>query len=393
MRKTPLVLALTMSALLFVPFSGQAASSLDRINQKITQIQKAQRAAENRISAVEKEMVQVEKQKGQAQQDLVVIDQKLNTTQERIQELDLKIGQTTLKAQDAAVQLDAAVQRVEERDKLLKKRVKVMYELGDVSYLEVLLGAKSFGDFIDRLNAVKMIIDQDVRILEENIKDKKLVEAKKQEIEAFLANLQGMYQEAASLKAELKKQQKERTVMIAQLEQKEGELEEIREEQEQAMLDLMQKMKTALREKNQALQQKQFVGGKFTWPVPDSHRITSQFGYRTDPFTGKRTGHDGLDIGAPQGTTIVAAADGVVVIAGYVRGYGNMVSIDHGGDITSIYGHIREGGIKVKLGQSVERGQKIAEVGSTGRSTGPHLHFGVYKGRTLVNPLGYLQGK
>lgn len=391
MRKTPLLVACALSTLLVQPFQGHAASTLDKINQKISQIKHEQKATENRISAIDNQIVNIENQQNQVKHDLETIDLKLNDTQERIQKLDMQVDQTTLKVQDAAVQLDEAVERVEERDELLKTRVKVMYEMGDISYLEVLLGAKDFGDFLNRLSAVQMIVNQDVQILEDNIKDKETVEAKKKEVEQHLAALEGLYQQAADLKASLKKQQKERTVMMAQLEEQEGELEEIKAEQEEAMLDLMQKMKSALSEKNQLLRQKKYSGGRFAWPLPDSQRITSYFGYRTDPFTGKRTGHNGMDIAAPQGTDIVAAADGVVVIAAYVRGFGNMVSIDHGGDISSLYGHIREGGINVKEGQSIKKGQKIAEVGSTGRSTGPHLHFGVYKGRTAVDPSGYLR--
>ncbi|RKD21822.1 hypothetical protein BEP19_14510 [Ammoniphilus oxalaticus] len=392
MRKTPLLLVLLLSTSLLTPLSDVAASSIDKINQRITQIQKAQRAAESRISEIEREKIQVASQKDQAHQDLVVIDRKLKETQERISHLDIQIGQTTLKAQDAAAQLDEATRRVEERDELLKTRVKVMYEMGEISYLDVLLGSNSFGDFLDRLNTVRLIIDQDVRILEANIEDQKIIEAKKREIENHLASLQGMYKETSDLKADLERQQNERAAMIAQLAAKQEELERVRQQQEQAMLDLMHNMREALRDKDQALRQRQFVGGRFAWPVPSSNRITSNFGYRTDPFTGRKTGHDGIDIGAPQGTTIVAAADGVVVVASYVRGYGNMVSIDHGGDITTLYAHIRNGGIKVKVGQKVTKGQKIAEVGSTGRSTGPHLHFGVYKGRTVVDPMGYLRG-
>src|SRR5699024_9094564 len=116
-----------------------------------------------RISAIEREKVQVAARKSQAREDLEAIDRDLQKTQQRIEQLDLQIGQTTLKAQDAAVQLDAAEKRVEERDKLLKTRVKVMYEMGEVSYLDVLLGAENFGDFLDRLHTVKLIVDQDVR--------------------------------------------------------------------------------------------------------------------------------------------------------------------------------------------------------------------------------------
>jgi len=391
MKRLPLLTATVLAAGVLLPWHGQAASTLDQLNQRISTIKKEQNNASNQISTIENRIQAIEGQKTQVKRDIMQIDLKLNETQERIQELDLQIDTTTLKAQEAAVQLDEALKRVEERNELLRTRVKVMYEMGDVSYLEVLLGSTDFGDFLNRLHAVNLIINQDTKILEDNIKDKETIALKKKEVDDYLSKLQGYYAAAEQLKADLKQQQKERTVFMAQLEKEEGELEEIKEEHEQAMLALVQEMKAALYEKNKLLSQRKFTGGKFAWPVPDSSRITSYFGGRKDPFTGKSSGHNGMDIGAPQGTTIIAAADGTVIVSGYVRGFGNCVIIDHGGGISTLYGHIREGGLMVKEGQEVKKGDKIAEVGSTGRSTGPHLHFTVLKGNTAVDPMGYLK--
>lgn len=127
------------------------------------------------------------------------------------------------------------------------------------------------------------------------------------------------------------------------------------------------------------------------WPVPSVHGISSGFGYRTNPITGKRSLHNGIDIPAPKGTPIVAAENGKVIVADYMNGYGNTVIIDHGNGLWTLYGHIKEGGILVSVGQQVRRGQTIALVGSTGNATGSHLHFTVYKNQVAVNPLHYLQ--
>ncbi|MCL2503339.1 MAG: M23 family metallopeptidase [Coriobacteriia bacterium] len=126
------------------------------------------------------------------------------------------------------------------------------------------------------------------------------------------------------------------------------------------------------------------------WPVPSSRRVTSYFGYRTHPIFGDRRLHTGLDIGASQGSVIVAAGSGTVIYTGYRGGYGNTVMIDHGNGVVSLYAHQANGSIMVQTGQKVASGEQIGKVGSTGNSTGPHLHFEVRVNGTPKNPLNYL---
>ena len=128
--------------------------------------------------------------------------------------------------------------------------------------------------------------------------------------------------------------------------------------------------------------------GSMAWPVPSSSRITSDFGPRICPFHGKEL-HPGIDIGAPSGSAIVAAGKGEVLYAGYRGGYGNTIILDHGNGVTTLYAHQRAGGIKVSTGERVTKGQRIGTVGSTGYSTGPHLHFEVRVNGTPKNPMSY----
>ncbi len=391
-RKVVAVLITTMLlSMAVVPGWVEGNSRLDELNREIERIRQQEAQQQQQIKNMEYQLSQIRQEKAEVEQDLMAIDLKMNETQNRIDALQNDIDKTTAEAEEAARELEAAEQRVAERDQLLKTRVRVMYQVGEVSYLEVLLGSKGFGDFIQRLKAIKLIVDQDTKILEDNKFDRDMIAQKKQEIEDHLSTLQGLFAEAEQLKAELKQQQKQRLVVIAELAEKEGEIESVLHEMDDYLNELANKQKKLLAEKNQLLLSQEYKGGIFAWPVPDSYRITSEFGYRKDPFTGKTSGHNGMDIGAPQGTTIVAAADGVVSVAGYVRGYGNTVMIEHGGNVRTLYGHIRNGGIMVKVGDKVKKGQKIAEVGSTGRSTGPHLHFGVYKNDQAVNPRDYLK--
>ncbi|GAB7387983.1 peptidoglycan DD-metalloendopeptidase family protein [Bacillaceae bacterium] len=407
--------AVTLALTLVSPAVGQAVNAIDRLTQEIEALQRAKQEEAAKAAAVQKEISDIRTQQKEIHEDIMAIDLQMNETQAKIDRLDKEIAQTKRKAKEAARQLAAAEKRVKERDALLKSRVKMMYESGNISYLEVLLGAKGFGDFIQRLQALKLIVDSDTKILEENKKDRDLIAAKKREIETHLQRLEGLFAEAEALKAQLQEQRKRKTVAMAALKEKEGELEEIKEEHEQAVLQLAAQAKAKLGQREALRAQliararaarggtsgatgsagsgdaSAYQGGALAWPVPGYTRISSGFGTRSDPFTGSSASHNGIDIPAPEGTAIVAAEGGQVLVAGYVRGYGNCVVIDHGNGLSTLYGHIRNGGIKVSVGQVVSRGEKIAEVGSTGRSTGNHLHFGVYKNNSAVNPLSYLR--
>lgn len=389
MRKKiiPFVLALFMVGFVFAPAVGQAGGELDKIQQKIKELEKQRQTNQREQDKLEERLKTIRSQVNNMKEDIMSIDLRMGETEHRLQELDGQIQTTTKQAEQAAIELEAAEQRVAERDKLLKTRVRSMYMEGEVSYLEVLLGSKGLGDFLQRVFALKLIVAQDTKILEDHKRDREIIAQKKKEIDDHLVHLEGLFAEAENLKLKLAKDREKLKVVVAELRNKEDETERILEESEKEVLALNKKIEDLYREKIKF----QYKGGKLAWPVPDSHRITSNFGRRVDPITGKAAGHNGLDIGAPQGTTIVAAESGLVTVAGYVRGFGNTVMIAHGSDIHTLYGHIRNGGIMVKVGQEVKRGQKIAEVGSTGRSTGPHLHFGVYKNDVAVDPLQYLK--
>ncbi|REK69630.1 M23 family peptidase [Paenibacillus paeoniae] len=166
-------------------------------------------------------------------------------------------------------------------------------------------------------------------------------------------------------------------------------LEVISEEQEKLLVALAAKVSKLNAEKNRI--KNPYSGGKLGMPINSGARVTSNFGTRNHPITGKSHTHTGIDFGAPQGTDIFAAEGGVVIVSQLWSGYGNCIIIDHGNGLWTLYGHIRNGGLLVSVGDQVKRGQKIAEVGSTGNSTGPHLHFEVRKNEVPVNPSGYLK--
>ena len=370
----------------------KAETELQKIDRQLKAIQQQKQEAASKFKNINSQISNVKYQQQTAQRTLASLNTQIDQKEKELFQLEGKIEVVAQQAKDAAVQLEEATIRVEERNELLKTRLRLMYRKGDVQYLEVLLGSNGFSDFIQRFDALQKILESDKKILEDNIRDKNIIVEKKKEIDQSLAQLEGLFAEAEKLKATLVANKEKQKVTIASLQEKEQELLEFKEEEERMLMDLAAKESKLM----QAKYSLKFSGGKFAWPVPASTRITSDYGYRLDPFTGRASGHNGLDIGRAPGTStlmgadIVAAADGVVIVASYVNGFGNTVMIDHGSGIWTIYGHIRNGGIFVNKYQEVKKGQKIAEVGSTGRSTGPHLHFQVNKDGKPISPWDYL---
>lgn len=374
-------------------FDVKAETELEKLDREIQEIEKLQKESAQKSQNIEEQIEDLENQQDELQAEIARITKEITQTEEELFSLEGEISEVTEQAKVAANELDEANKRVEERDDLLKTRVRLMYKTGSVDYIEVLLNSTSFSDFLQRFSGLQTILEADKKILTDNINDKNIIEEKKIEIDNYLVDLESLYSEAEELKASYIAAKEKHRVQVASLDESIEELEDINAEEEEYLIELA--LAQAKKENQKRILE--YGGGFLYWPVPESHRITSEYGYRSDPFTGKWTGHSGIDIGhAPgkatlYGADIVAAADGVVLVSSYVNGYGNCIIIDHGSELWSLYGHIRNGGLMVKVGQMVTMGQKIAEVGSTGRSTGPHLHFEVRLNNSPVSPWDYLE--
>lgn len=398
------------SALAF-PAASQAGSVTDSINQQLNDLKKAKSDAQKKATDTQNQLSQVQNDKNKTSQDLNTILSQIDEVGKKLTDLENQIDSITGDLKDNAQQLDDAQKRVEARGQLLKSRLRLMYMNGAVSYAEVLLSSTSFGDFLDRLDALKSIVSQDKDILESNKKDREAIAEKQKAIESDLAQVKTLYAQTDDVKDELQSKEKEKEVTIASLSKKEKELEEISDDQQQLLVQFASQESALLKKKAAAeaaaaaaakkAGQKSttsiadaftYSGGKFAYPLVKQAPITSDFGSRTDPINGKAGAfHTGIDLGAPQGTDILAAENGVVIVASWWSGYGNCVIIDHGGGVWTLYGHIRDGGIVVSKGDKVKRGQKIAEVGHTGRATGNHLHFEVRVNEKPVDPKPYLR--
>jgi murein DD-endopeptidase MepM/ murein hydrolase activator NlpD len=342
-----------------------------------------------------------------------------------------KIASTEESLNVTATELDEAEARVASREKLLESRVRLMYTDGAVSYLDVLLSSTSFSDFLDRADSLKMIVDQDQDLLVQHKLDKQTVIAKKQELEGQYAQAKQLYTDLESQRSVLKDKEAEKQELIAYYDEEIQETDGITEEQNEKLVQLASE-RSALEDQKDKIKAEEaarkaaaakaeaarraaaaakaakssgssgssgstsssseYAGGNGPFLLPvGSARISSPYGTRTHPVTGEvGKMHTGVDFAVPQGTNIHAADSGTVLVAEWWSGYGYCVIIDHGGGVWTLYGHIREGGLLVKPGDKVERGQTIAESGATGRVTGPHLHFEVRIDGKPVDPMPYL---
>lgn len=257
-------------------------------------------------------------------------------------------------------------------------------EKGNITYLEVLLNAKSIEDFFVRMDVVEQIAAYDNNLLNQLKENEQKIEALKIEIENERNQVMSIMEESLAKKRLLVEKQAASQQIIDELASSEKEI-----------TDDMKKAKEAEQAAQREISSlvsgdtKKYVGGKFLWPTTNSYRITSPFSMRVHPTLGVYKQHTGIDIGAAYGTDVLAAAEGTVIISGWNKAWGNYIVINHGSGLTTLYAH--NSSLIVKKGQQVSRGQVIAKVGSTGYSTGAHIHFEVQVNGSPVNPLPYLQ--
>lgn len=331
----------------------------------------------------------------QIQADLDAANARLQSIRSRQAEINAQIVQT----QNEIVKMEAYLKT---RQNVLNRRVRAIYMHGQLNYLEVILGANSFSDFANRVELLKRVIRSDYNLILEIQKQKAAIEAKKAQLEEDKRQLDALAAEAETTQKEIaaKKAEQQKVLDAAKSNKAAAaQMEQDLNAQLASVRNLIQQRLAAAEAARQAAQQASsdeggggsddnYVQGTGAMGWPCSGPITSPFGYRTHPIFGTTIFHAGIDIGVDYGTPIHAADSGVVVYSGWISGYGNAVIIDHGGGISTLYGHNQS--LAVSEGQSVSKGSVIAYAGSTGNSTGPHCHFEVDVNGSPVNPMGYL---
>lgn len=365
-------------------------NQLDSIQQQVNQQNAAKADAETVIGSVSEQLRQIEEQLRQATAELGTIKEQRVSV-----ENDITLNER---------QLAEAQKRLEGRETVFYKRVRDIYINGRLSYIDVVIGSKDFSDFANRLEVLKRIIDSDITLINEIKKERAEIEAHKQKLETDRAKLVELEKAALAKQAEIEQKKAERNVVLQKAQNDRATAMQAIEElnassaQVSAMLKERQAARAAAAAAAAAAAQTsagQGQGaldnwvqgtGQLGWPV--SGEITSPYGYRVHPIWGTTIYHSGIDIGVDEGTPVHAADGGVVVWSGWMGGYGYAVVIDHGNGLSTLYGHNSE--LAVDEGQSVAKGQVISYAGSTGNSTGPHVHFEVRVNGDPVDPMGYL---
>lgn len=305
---------------------------------------------------------------------------------------ETRLSQKRAASAQAQAQVDAAQKELELKQKELEdrqvtlgKRAKGIYESGQVSYLELLFQATDLGDFITRMEYFAKLVANDRQLLLDIQSQKEQISQKTHELQNKRDQAVQLQEQAASVSADLDKAKSmHRAALDQNQKDQQAAFENIErlEAEANAWNDKVRKLQAA-----QAGRSGGVNGSVSTWPVSGYYEISSPFGWRVHPITKKRSLHTGTDIVAPSGTPISAAGAGVVIMAGWNDAYGNMTIIDHGKGISTLYGH--QSSLNVTEGQSVQANQVIGYVGSTGWSTGPHLHFEVRVGGNPTDPLQY----
>lgn len=357
---------------------------------------KKQQEMQQELKNTQKYLKELEKLKGDTEAYIKELDVRLTQLTDNIFTLERDID--TTKADIEATKLDIikAKAEVNAQYATMKLRIKYMYENGESSYLDMILGSENMGELLTRAEYLSQITAYDRAQLEK-------LKVAKEQLDAREASLVAKEAELEALLVETQEEQKATEVlMVAKKESMSGFDSQI-SEQEAAEKELQEELKAQKaivaeleeierKRKEEALKNQlnlTYDGGKMTWPLPGYSRISSYFGYRSNPFGGSgREYHNGVDLPAPRGTKIVAAYDGQVAWSYYSNSAGNWVGIDHGNEIYTVYMHMSKR--LVSEGDTVKKGDVIGLVGTTGRSTGNHLHFGIRKNGSYVDPLKWV---
>lgn len=388
----------------------------------LSEAQQEKKTLENDLQKAKELIDSLKGSKEDIQSEVEKLDKQLNEISGKVKELESQLSKKRQEIADTESALNKTKEQEKKQYRNMKKRIQFMYENGQTSYVEMLLSADSFTDFLNAVEYITQISQYDRKMLKEyqnmqvtiadtqktletdyaslqslqaKVQEEKqavaaLESAKKRELNDVADDLTDAQSVAKAYEAEIQAQNE----VIAQIQaaQKRAAEQQAAQQQAQAAEENQGATDAAGENQNTAQNTTPSGNGQSTgtmmWPCPSSKRVTSDYGPRTSPTNGASSNHKGIDIGAAYGADIVAADGGTVLVATYSSSGGNYVIIDHGGGLCTVYMHASS--LTVSAGQTVSKGQVIAKVGSTGISTGNHLHFGVTLNGVYVSPWGYV---
>ena len=402
-RRVPILLALVLFLSVFLSSESmmytRAEITSDSIKEKqkqISQTQDEQKKIQQGLSDIKKMKKELETSKSNLEAYVTQLDGDLNVITAKIEELQGVIDETQAALDEATNDYNEALRVETEQYEAMKVRIQFMYEKGNNFLLDAILGAQSFSEILNRANYYEEIAAYDRKKLDEYVLNRQMVEACKEQIEAEKAKLDeamaAQEAEQANLEALIGEKEQQINAVTYDINNKEAAIQQYEDELE-AMATVISQLEAQVMEEKRAIAAANGInlsydGGKFCWPAPSYTRVSSPYGYRIHPTLGTNLYHNGVDLASPSGSKILAAYDGIVVAADYTSVMGNYIMIDHGDGLYTVYMHASA--LYVSKGDIVIKGEHIAAVGSTGRSTGPHLHFSVRKNGEYVDPMPYI---
>lgn len=376
MKKSRLFFGLLLSALmiftqLLTAFAEETLEQqLLRLQDQAYQQQLKTEEAQEKVDTVSNQLRRIQDEVDEAKNAYDAVKKELDEIEKQITE------NTEL--------LEKTERNLEMKNHFLRKRLRNIYMYGQLNYLDVLLGATDFSDFMTRMDLLKRVIKYDVDLLKQVMEDREIILRARAELVAAKEEQEKLVQEA-----ELKHE--EVMIKLADKSRLMQKLETDRDMSERAYLELLaasREIESLIRQRTSDESGPRTVSGSGSMIWPLDGEITSEYGWRYHPIFGDSRFHSGLDIAGEYGLTIIAAASGTCIYSGWIDGYGYTIMIEHGGGLETLYAH--NDGLLVEEGQVIMQGQAIAICGSTGNSTGPHCHFEVREYGETVSPYNYL---
>ena len=382
MRKT---LCMTLAFVIISSFCQTAfVYAENETNTANDNLQSEKEELQNKIDEATGQLEGVQSDLTENLQQVQKLDEKISESQTQLDELNSKIAKLQTSMEEVEAKLGEAQENYNKQKELLDSRLIAVYESSDTQYLDVILSSKSILEFLSNYFLVTELATYDTELLEEMQSKKDEIEKSKKQIEDAQNQLGTIKENQTKTAKVLENTKTVRENFVSKLSDQEKDIQTKIDEYNQRFNEINSEI---LALAMQGIDTK-YIGGELAWPVPGYTRISSKYGMRTHPITGVYKLHTGVDISAPMGANFIAANDGIVVKAGMNSAYGNMVIIDHGGGVSTLYAHGSE--ILVEVGQTVKRGDAILKVGSTGYSTGPHAHFEVRLNGVVTDPMPYI---
>ena len=380
-----------------ITYADITSDAIKDKEDKISSAEEEKKALENSLKELEDKKAELEKEKKNLSNYVKELDTQLTEMEAQIEQFNTEIEAKKAEIAVAEEELQDAIETENTQYEAMKKRIQFMYEQGEANYLAMLFSAENFSDMLNKADYIEQLSAYDRQKLDEYVAitnyvrlckselelQKMVLDAQKEAIEVRQSEIETLI---AAKRVTIEEYQTNIATQQAAIDEYEEDLKFQNELISQLESEVLAAKKEILLENGISVS---YNGEKMTWPCPSYTRISSEYGWRIHPTLGVNKYHNGVDMAAPKGTNILAAFSGEVVAATYNSTMGNYVLMNHGNGYYTIYMHASK--LCVSPGDIIIEGEKIAEVGSTGRSTGPHLHFGVRKNGEYVNPMDYLK--